>query len=187
MFSGLTLSVLFALITAVAMIMMTSYILFQHDRNHAKFEAWVDFSFTAEALRRALDYYRVMAVSMLFTYVMFTLSAVWLQADGIPLFAENGVPVKAGPIAVSLFTLDMVLRGGFFDFMQHFDMTLSHIHMNRKVRWFVWYAFIFRMFYGLTMFKILLSFLWIWGKIKLLREAERRAREELAAQPKLFD
>ena len=71
--------------------------------------------------------------------------------------------------------------------MQHFDMTLSHIHMNRKVRWFVWYAFIFRMFYGLTMFKILLSFLWIWGKIKLHREAEKRARDEQAAQPRLFE
>ena len=187
MLTGFTLSVVFALMTAVGMVVVTSYILFQHDRNHEKFEAWVDFSFTAEALRRALDYYRVMAVSMLFTYVLFTVSAVWLQADGIPLFAENRVPVKAGPIAVSLFTLDLVLRGGFFDFMQHFDMTLSHIHMNRKVRWFVWYAFIFRMFYGLTMFKILLSFLWIWGKIKLHREAEKRARDEQAAQPRLFE
>lgn len=187
MLASLTLSVVFAIVTGLAMIGMATYILFWHDSNHEKFEAWVDFSFTSEALRRALDYYRVMAVSMLFAYVMFTISAVWLQADGFILFTEGGQPVKAGPISVSLFTLDLVLRGGFFDFMQHFDMTLSHVGMNRSMRWFVWYAFIFRMFYGLTMFKILFSFLWIYGKISLNREARRRTREAEAVQPRLFD
>lgn len=187
MLAGFTLSVLFAIATAVAMVVVGAYILFQHDANHEKFEAWVDFSFTTEALGRALDYYRVMAVSMLFTYVLFTLSTVWLQADGFPIFAESGTPVKASPIAVSLFTLDLVLRGGFFDFMQHFDVALSHIHMNRKLRGYVWYSFLFRMFYGLTMFKILLSFLWIYGKIRVNREVRRRMREEAAVQPRLFD
>ena len=95
--------------------------------------------------------------------------------------------MRASPIAVSLFTLDLVLRGGFFDFMQHFDMTLSHVGMNRKTRGFVWYAFMFRMFYGLTMFKILFSFLWIYGKISLNRETRRRAREAETVQPRLFD
>ena len=87
--------------------------------------------------------------------------------------------LRASPIAVSLFTLDLVLRGGFFDFMQHFDMSLSHIYMNRQVRGFVWYAFIFRMFYGLTMFKILLSFLWIYGKISVNRDLRRELTETL--------
>ncbi len=187
MMASLTLSVLFAIFSAFAMIGVAGYILFQHDRNHEQFEAWVDFSFTSEALARALDYYRFMAVSMLFTYVAFTLSAVWLQADGFPLFTENGKVVRASPIAVSLFTMDLVLRGGFFDFMQHFDLTLSHVYMNRKIRGFVWYSFIFRMFYGLTMFKILLSFLWIYGKIRLNRQAQRRAREDAARQPSLFE
>ena len=187
MLTSFTFSVAFAIVTAVAMIAVAAYILFQHDANHEKFEAWVDYAFTSETLSRALDYYRFMAVSMLFTYVMFTLSAVWLQWDGFRIFAESGVPTKAGPIAVCLFTLDLVLRGGFFDFMQHFDVSLSHIQMNRNARGFVWYAFIFRMFYGLTMFKILLSFLWIYGKMKINREARRRAREAEAAQPKLFD
>jgi len=185
--ASLTLSVLFALFTACAMIAVAGYILIQHDRNQEQFEAWVDFSFTSEALRRALDYYRFMAVSMLFTYVLFTVSTVWLQTDGIPLFTENGTVVKASPIAVSLFTLDLVLRGGFFDFMQHFDVTLSHVQMNRKIRGFVWYAFVFRMFYGLTMFKILLSFLWIYGKISVNRQVRRRASEDEAAQPRLFE
>jgi hypothetical protein len=187
MLPGLTLSVVFALITAAAMVALIGYILFQHDTNHEKFEAWVDFSFTSETLARALDYYRVMAVSMLFTYVMFTIATVWLQWDGFQLFKENGTPVKASPIAVSLFTLDLVLRGGFFDFMQHFDVSLSHIQMNRQVRGYVWYAFIFRMFYGLTMFRILLSFLWIYGKISVNRDMRRRAREDEARQPRMFD
>src|SRR5262249_10147405 len=106
---SLSLSVLFALATAAAMVALAGYILFQHDRNHETFEEWVDFSFTSETLQRALDYYRFMAISMLFTYVLFTVSAVWLQAEGSKLFADGTTPVSASPIAVSLFTLDLVL------------------------------------------------------------------------------
>src|SRR5262245_15512567 len=115
MLASFSFPVLFSIATAIAMLGGLTYILFQHDRNHEQFEAWVDFAFNAESLRRALDYYRFMAVAMLFTYVAFTLSAVWLQADGYSLFVEAGHPVKASPIAVSLFTMDLVLRGGFFD------------------------------------------------------------------------
>jgi hypothetical protein len=187
MISSLSLSVLFSIATAIAMVTGLTYILFQHDRNHEKLEAWVDFAFNAESLRRALDYYRFMAVSMLFTYVAFTLSVVWLQASGHPMFAEAGHPVNASPIAVTLFTLDLVLRGGFFDFMQHFDMSLSHVGMNRTNRLFVWYCFLFRMFFGLTMFKILFSFLWIFAKIGINWRAQRRVSNEDSAQPSLFD
>jgi hypothetical protein len=187
MLSSISLSVLFSLFVSAAMLGGLVYILFQHDNNHEKFEAWVDFAFSAEGLRRALDYYRFMAVSMLFTYVAFTLSAVWLQAEGYPLFAENGQLVKASPIAVAMFSLDLVLRGGFFDFMQHFDLTLSHVSMYRPNRRFVWYAFLFRMFFGLTMLKILLSFLWIIVKIGINLQAQKRARQEQSAQPGLFD
>lgn len=183
----MSLSVTFSLLVSAAMLGLLVYILFQHDRNHEQFEAWVDFSFDAESLRRALDYYRFMAVSMLFTYIAFTLSAVWLQADGYPLFSENGQLVKASPIAVAMFALDLVLRGAFFDFMQHFDMSLSHVSMYRPNRRFVWYAFLFRMYFGLTMLKILLSFLWIIMKIGINREAQKRARDEQSSQPSLFD
>ena len=176
MLASLTLSVLFSIGLAVAMIAVASFIVLYHDYNHEQFEEWVDFAFGSQSLKRAIDYYRFMAVAMLFTYALFTTSCVWLQADGYMLFAEAGVPVKASPIAVSLFTLDLTLRGGFFDFIQHFDVSLTHLHMNRKLRWWVWYAFVFRMFYGFTMFKIAFSFLWIYGKIRLAREAQRRAR-----------
>ena len=182
MLANLNLSVLFALIITVAMIAVASYIVLQHDSKHSQFEEWVDFSFTADSLRRAIDYYRFMAVSMLFTYVLFTTSCVWLQADGYQIFAEGGKPLHVSPIGVALFTLDLTLRGGFFDFMQHFDLSLSQHHMNRQLRWFVWYAFVYRMFYGFTMFKILFSFLWIYGKIRI----NRQAREAEATQPRLF-
>jgi hypothetical protein len=187
MLSSFSFSVIFSLVVSAAMLAGLTYILFQHDRNHEKFEEWVDFSFNAETLRRALDYYRFMAVWMLFTYVAFTVSAVWLQSDGYPLFAQNGQAIKASPISIALFTMDLVLRGGFFDFMQHFDMSLSHVSMYRPNRRFVWYAFLFRMFFGLTMLKILLSFLWIIMKIGINWQGQRRARMEEAAQPRLFD
>lgn len=181
MLASLTLSVLFAIALTIAMIAVAGYIVLLHDAKHEQLEESVDFSFNAESLRRAIDYYRFLAVAMLFTYAFFTTSCVWLQADGHLLFAEAGEPMKASPISVALFTLDLTLRGGFFDFIQHFDVSLSHLHMNRKIRWFVWYAFVFRMFYGFTMFKIAFSFLWIYGKIRLNREAQRRARDESAA------
>ena len=186
MLANLSLAVLFALVITIAMIAVASYIVFSHDAKHEQFEEWVDFSFTADSLRRALDYYRFMAVSMLFTYVFFTTSCVWLQASGYEIFAEAGKPTHASPIAVALFTLDLTLRGGFFDFMQHFDLSLSQHHMNRQLRWFVWYAFVYRMFYGFTMFKILFSFLWIYGKIRINRQARLQAREAEAAQMRLF-
>ena len=188
--SPLSLSVAFSLLVSFAILVGLTYIVFQHDANHKKFEESVDFAFNAETLRRAIDYYRFMAVWMLFTYVAFTLSAVWLQADGYPLFAELGHPkthVKASPIAVAMFTLDLVLRGAFFDFMQHFDVTLSHVSMYRPNARFVWYSFLFRMFFGLTMLKILLSFIWILAKIGINWQAQRRARERDAEQPRLFD
>ena len=183
----MSLAVTFSLLVSAAMLAGLAYILFQHHHNHEQFEAWVDFSFDGETLRKALDYYRFMAVWMLFTYVAFTVSAVWLQAEGYPLFSENGQLVKASPIAVAMFSLDLVLRGGFFDFMQHFDVSLSHVAMYRPNHRFVWYAFLFRMFFGLTMLKILFSFLWIAVKVGINWQAQKRAREEQAAQPRLFD
>jgi len=76
-----------------------------------------------------------------------------------------------------------VLRGGFFDIMQHFNLSVTPVQMNRQAPWFVWYAFVFRMFYGLTMMKILFSFIWIYGKIRMARQVHR----ESATQLQLFE
>ena len=79
MFANLSLSVLFALAVAFSMVAVVAYILIAHDRNHEKFEEWLDFSFSSHSLHQALGYYRLIAVSMLFAYVLFTTSAVWLR------------------------------------------------------------------------------------------------------------
>jgi hypothetical protein len=173
-------AILFALGLSATMVATTVFILFYHDRKHDELQRWVDFSFSIDGLTQALSYYRFMAASMLMYYVFFTCSCVLLQADGYWLFAEGDHAIKGGPIAIALFALDLVLRGGFFDFMQHFDLHVTGLHMNRGAPWFVWYAFVFRMFYGLTLIKILFSFVWICGKIGLAQQAHRHSAPRLA-------
>jgi hypothetical protein len=173
MLSGMPLSILIALLIALMIIATTVFVVFYHDRKHEELDQWVDFAFSRDGLRHALGYYRFLALAMLTTYVLFTCSLLLLQADGHMIFADAGVPTRGGPIATALFTLDLVLRGGFFDFMQHFDLAATHLTMNRQMHWFVWYAFVFRMFYGLTMFKILFSFVWIYGKTRIAHQAQR--------------
>ena len=174
----LSLSIVFALALSVAMTVVGVTLLFTHDRKHDELDQWVDFSFSRETLRQALNYYRVLGYSMIAAYVLFVANCIHLQWDGYQIFAENNLPgakpVWANPFYVMLFALDLVLRGGFFDFMQHFDWGISHIWMNRSIWPFVWYAFIFRMFFGLTLLRIILSFIWIYGKIRRVKEASRR-------------
>lgn len=162
--------VLICLGLAVAMIAATVFIVFYHDRKHEELDQWVDFAFSRDGLRHALGYYRFMAVCMLVFYVLFTCSCVVLQAEGFVLFSDGDALIVASPLGILLFALDLVLRGGFFDFMQHFDLHVTALHLNRGNPWFVWYSFVFRMFYGFTMFKILFSFVWIYGKIRIARQ-----------------
>lgn len=172
-------AVLVAIATAALMIAASVFILFYHDRKHEELDQWVDFSLSREALRHAAMYYRFMTVSMLVFYVLFTISCLLLQAEGHQIFSDGKEPIHAGPIGASLFTIDLVLRGGFFDIMEHFSLGVSPITMNRKVFWFVWYAFVFRMFYALTLIKILISFVWIYGKIRMARQDFRTNSSQL--------
>jgi hypothetical protein len=173
----LSLSVIFALALSVAMTVVGLTLFFTHDRKHDDLEQWVDFSFSRETLRQALNYYRLLGYAMVTAYVLFVVNCLHLQWDGYQVFAESNLPgakpIWAGPITVMLFALDLVLRGGFFDFMQHFDIGVSHAWMNRRAWGFVWYSFIFRMFFGLTLLRILISFIWIYGKIRRVKEASR--------------
>ncbi len=172
-------AVLLALGIAGLMVAASVFILFYHHRKHEELDQWVDFSFNRETLRNALMYYRFMAVSMLVFYVLFTISCLLLQAEGYQIFSSGKEPIHAGPIGASLFAIDLMLRGGFFDIMEHFDLGVSPIAMNRKSFWFVWYAFIFRMFYALALIKLLLSFVWIYGKIRMAREDFRATSSQL--------
>jgi hypothetical protein len=163
-------AVLLAIAIAGLMVVASVFIIFYHHRKHEELDQWVDFSFSRDTLRNALMYYRFMAVSMLVFYVLFTISCLLLQAEGHQIFSDGSEPVHAGPIGASLFYIDLMLRGGFFDIMEHFDLGTSPIYMNRKSLWFVWYAFIFRMFYAMALIKLLISFVWIYGKIRMARQ-----------------
>lgn len=182
-FQNLQFSILFAIVLAVLMIATVIFIVFYHDSKHHELDRWVDFSFTGSSLRQAFGYYRFMAVSMLFFYVLFTCSCLLLQADGFKIFWNGREAVFGGPISVALFSLDLVLRGGFFDIMEHFDLRLGSLTINKGSMWFWIYSFIFRIFYGLTLIKILISFAWIYGKIRLARQAHNQT----ARQMRLFE
>lgn len=174
-----SLAVMIAIAIAVAMAFTIFFIIFYHDTKHDELDRYIDYSFSGNVLRQALGYYRFMAVSMLSFYILFTCSCLLLQSEGQMIFASGGQPARAGPIAVSLFSLDLVLRGGFFDVMEHFDLRLTSLQINKGYVWFWIYAFIFRMFYGLTLIKIFISFAWIYGKIRLARKATSEGRGQL--------
>jgi len=168
-------SILFALGLAVVMLAAGVFIVFYHDRKHDELDQWVDYGFSRDTLRHTLLYYRFMAISMAVFYVLFVVSCMLLQSDGYMLFSDATGPIAGGPFGTSLFALDLVFRGGFFDVMEHFDLHLTQLQINRGSFWFVWYSFVFRIYYGLVLIKVAFSFLWIWTKISRIRKAEARA------------
>ena len=182
--ANISFSILLAIALTVAMTVMSVYIVFTHQERQEEIDSWVDYSYSRETLRRAFFYYRWIGVSMIVFYVLFTISCLMLQREGYLIFAEiNKTPVVAGPIATSFFTIDLMLRGGLFDFMQHFDMRATHLYLNRQNPWFVWYSFVFRMFYGLTLIRLLFSLAWVLAKVRVMRQRQRDA----SAQLKLFE
>lgn len=177
--SNLSLAIMIAVAIAASMIFTSIFIIFYHDTKHEQLDRYIDYSYSGNTLRLALGYYRFMALSMLSFYILFTCSCLLLQADGNFIFSTGTHPILGGPIAVSLFSMDLVLRGGFFDVMEHFDLHLTTLHINKGYVWFWIYAFVFRMFYSLTLIKIFISFAWIYGKIRLARKATGEGRRQL--------
>ncbi len=171
----MSLAVLVAMLLSAAMAIVAFITWFYHDQKHRDLESWVQFGFSRDTLRHALLYYRFMGISMLVFYILFVVNCLMLQGEGHQLFvsARRGTElVSGGPIGVSFFALDLVLRGGFFDIMEHFELAITQFHMNRGLRWFVWYCFIFRIYYGLTLLRIVVSFVWIWTKISAVRRSQ---------------
>ncbi len=165
--SGLTWPIWMAIVLAMAFIVSTIYVVFFHDRRLADMEQWVEYSYSHTVLRRAILYYRVIAIAMAVYFVLFTISLLTLQyAGGYRIYAEG----PAGLFGTLLFAFDMVCRGAFFDFMEHFDLSLSYVKMNRELFWLVLYAFVFRMFYALTLLRIIISSAWIFSKISRARK-----------------
>ncbi len=170
--TSLSLPVLFAIGLAIAMTVVAVLTWFFHDRKHEELEQWVQYGFSRETLRHALIYYRSMGISMLVFLVLFVVSCLMLQSEGAPLFWDGQrQPVVGGPVGTTIFALDLVMRGGFFDIMEHFDLSITQLAMNRQNRWFVWYCFVFRMYYGLTLIRIAFSFAYIWAKIHAAKKA----------------
>ncbi|MEN2495009.1 MAG: hypothetical protein TECD_00922 [Hyphomicrobiaceae bacterium hypho_1] len=174
----LQLSVVAAIVLSVFMIGTLIFIIFYHDGKHEELDRWVDFSFSGNSFRKALTYYRFMAASMLLYYVLFTFSCIHLQSDGCKIFSNGVEPVEGGPFGIALFSLDLVFRGGFFDLMEHFDLRIGVLYINKGAVWFWIYSFVFRLFYGLTLIKILISFVWIYGKIRLAAQAQSKTQRE---------
>lgn len=172
----MTFSMIMALVLAGAMAVNAVITWFFHDRKHQELDQWVDYGFTRETLRQALLYYRFMGISMLVFFVLFIVNCLMLEANGYVLFTDQrrGTnPVHGGLIATTFYALDLVFRGAFFDIMEHFDLSLTHLFMNRASRGFVWYSFVFRTYYGLTLLRILVSFVWIWTKINAARKGQQ--------------
>lgn len=162
--------VILAIALALAMTVAAVWTWFYHDSKYRDLDSWIEYGFSRETLRHVLIYYRSMGISMLVFYILFVLSCLLLQADGYQIFANlRGESLHAGPIATAFFALDLVLRGGFFDIMEHFELSVSAVYLNRALRWFVWYAFVFRIYYGLTLIRIAVSFVWIWAKLHATR------------------
>ena len=182
-FAPLSLTILMCIALTIAMSIMSVYIVFTHQDRQEEIDRWVDFSFSREMMAQAFHYYRWIGVAMIVVYVLFTISCLLLQAEGHVIFTDGKVPVIAGPIATSFFTIDLVLRGGLFDFMQHFDLRASHLYLNRQMPWFVWYSFVFRMYFGFTLVRLLFSLAWVLAKVRVMRQRHREASEQL----KLFE
>lgn len=169
--ANMTIPMVLAVALSLAMTIAAVWTWFYHDSKHRDLDSWIEYGFSRDTLRHVLIYYRSMGVSMLVFYILFVASCLLLQSDGARIFVNaHGEPVRAGPIATAFFALDLVLRGGFFDIMEHFELAVTAVFMNRALRWFVIYAFIFRMYYGLTLIRIAVSFVWIWAKLHSIRK-----------------
>ena len=169
--ADMTIPVILAIALSLAMTIAAIWTWFYHDSKHRDLDSWIEYGFSRDTLRHVLIYYRSMGISMLVFYVLFVLSCLLLQSEGNTIFVDaRGAPAHGGPIATAFFALDLVLRGGFFDIMEHFELSVSAVYMNRALRWFVWYAFVFRIYYGLTLIRIAVSFVWIWAKLYAVRK-----------------
>ena len=153
----------FAIVNAFAMIAGAISVVFFHDRKSSDIGQLIDYSFSTHVLKRVILYYRGFVLLMLLFFITFSISLFALQKSaGVTLFAEG----KASLLGMILFSFDLMARGAFFDWMEHFDWRLTPLHMNRGQLWFVIYAFVFRMFFAVTLLRILFSFAWLYRKIK---------------------
>ncbi|MEO1205267.1 MAG: hypothetical protein AAFV45_02955 [Pseudomonadota bacterium] len=175
----MSLSVGLAIGLSVAMVVVAFLTWFYHDTKHRDLDEWVQYGFSGDTLKYVIRYYQSMGISMLVFYILFVISCLALQSDGNILYVtSDGEQVVAGPIGAAFFGLDLVLRGGFFDVMEHFEMRATTLLMDRSNGWFVMYCFVFRIYFALTLIRIAFSFAYIWVRI---RQARRTLLDDAAA------
>ena len=156
----------FAIAVSAAMTFTAISVVFFHDRKYGDIEQLVDYSFSAGVLKRIALYFRGFGVVMAFFFLLFSMSVYLLQrVDDLILFEEGQVSL----LSIMLFAFDLVARGAFFDWMEHFQLRLTPLDMNREHFWFVIYTFVFRMFYALTLLRVLISFAWLYRKVQIAR------------------
>ncbi|MCB1519834.1 MAG: hypothetical protein KDJ37_04570, partial [Hyphomicrobiaceae bacterium] len=116
---NISIPILFAIGLTVAMTLVAIWTWFYHDEKHRDLDSWIEYGYSRDTLRHVLIYYRSMGISMLVFYVLFVVSCLLLQAQGLAIFVDGQKQsVAAGPISTAFFALDLVLRGGFFDIME---------------------------------------------------------------------
>lgn len=165
--SGLGWPIWFAIFNAVLFSAAGAFVFFYHYRISEDIEQQVDYSFSHSVMRTFVLYYRSLAIPMIVFFFLFVASLWFIQHSiASPLFEGGAATLPA----ILTFSFDLVLRGAFFDFMEHFDLWVTPHRMNKELFWFVAYAFTFRMFYAVTLLRLLMSFAWLWGKIRLTRD-----------------
>lgn len=165
--SGLGWPIWFAIFNAVVFSAAGAFVFFYHYKISEDIEQQVDYSFSHSVMRTFVLYYRSLAIPMIVFFFLFVASLWFIQRSiQSPLFEGGAATLPA----ILTFSFDLVLRGAFFDFMEHFDLWVTQHRMNKELFWFVVYAFTFRMFYAVTLLRLLMSFAWLWGKIRLTRD-----------------
>lgn len=102
---------------------------------------------------------------LLSTLMFYSAVLFWARHDPHILTGEPATPVN-----IALFVLDLMLRGGLFDYMEHFELRVGDLRTNRNAWWFSLFAFAYRVYIPLF---LIASAMRIWGVVRRLRVTRR--------------
>ena len=81
-------------------------------------------------------------VWFLFTTLSFYCSVFsWFRFDPLSLTGGDNSLADVG-----LFVVDLMLRGGLFDLMEHFDLHVGRLRLNQSSHAFSWFSFLYRIY-----------------------------------------
>ena len=99
---------------------------------------WIAFEIYAP---KASQLSRLFEIGILTTLSFFVATYLWLRYDPAILVGAHGTLGSVG-----FFVLDVFLRGGFFNVMEHFDLELGKLKINDRLSWYSWFAFSYRLY-----------------------------------------